>query len=84
MAAGSGVHGVLSVALCFIAFVATVRFIASDSDPACGNVATSALATCVAVGIFFPYVLPVAYIGYIAWTWFSIESDDEGVTTVLR
>ncbi|HCG2961917.1 TPA: hypothetical protein NJT28_000532 [Corynebacterium striatum] len=41
--------------------------------------AIGVLAACVAVGFFFPLVLPLAYIGYVAWTWYSITSGDEGV-----
>lgn len=41
--------------------------------------AIGVLAARVAVGFFFPLVLPLAYIGYVAWTWYSITSGDEGV-----
>ena len=80
MGIGSGIHWELGVALFFIAVVATARFIAAKSDLAGGRVAIGVLAACVAVGYFFPLVLPLAYIGYVAWTWYSIASGDEGVT----
>ena len=81
--AGSGVHWALSAALFFIAAVPTVRFIAAKSELAGGRVAIGVLAACVAVGFFFPLVLPLAYIGYVAWTWYSIASGDEGVAAAL-
>lgn len=37
--------------------------------------AIGVLAARVAVGFFFPLV----YIGYVAWTWYSLASGDEGV-----
>ena len=79
MGIGSGIHWVLGVALFFIAAVATARFIAAKSELAGGRVAIGVLAACVAVGFFFPFVLPLAYIGYVAWTRYSIASVDEGV-----
>ena len=79
MGIGSGIHWVLGVALFFIAALATARFIAAKSELAGGRVAIVVLAACVAVGFLFPLVLPLAYIGYVAWTWYSIASGDEGV-----
>ena len=78
MGIGSGIHWVLGVALFFIAAVATARFIAAKSELAGGRVAIGVLAACVAVGYFFPLVLPLAYIGYVAWTWYSLASGAEG------
>ena len=79
MGIGSGIHWLLGVALFFIAAVATVSLIVSNSEPAHGRGAIGVLAACVAVGFFFPFVLPLAYIGYVAWTRYSIASVDEGV-----
>lgn len=78
LATRSGIPWELTVVLCFVTAVVTVRLVASGSELSFARVAIGALTMCAVAGIFLPLVLPLAYVGYVAWTWFSIVGDCEG------
>lgn len=62
------------VALLFAAATPTALLIASSSEPKGGLKAVGLLAICITIGAFVPLALVFAFAGYVAVTWYSVNS----------